>query len=130
RLIRLLGIDRNLPEKAGEVLGQVETIWKEVPKDEETRAAYRRAVIAAGDVLLWHGKRDGAIDLYLRAEKPALSGRMIPEQVRAARVGAYPNSIREFITTGNYAAGLDIVDKWEETFPTDKPKGQTFFWRG
>ena len=127
RLIRLLGIERGLPDKAGEILGQVEETARGARVDEETQAAYRRAVIAAGDVLLWQGKADGAVDLYRRAE--AL-GSFIPSQVRAARVGAYPNAIREFVEAGNLGAALDVVDRWEETFPTDKPKGQTFFWRG
>lgn len=132
RLIHLLGIERNLPEKAGAVLGQVEETLKEVRKqgkfNEESLAAYRRAVIAAGDVLLWHGKRGGALDLYKQAEE--LRTQPIPAQVRAARVGAYPNSIREFISAGNHGAALDVVDRWEQTFPTEKPNGQTFFWRG
>jgi tetratricopeptide (TPR) repeat protein len=127
RLIRLLGIERNLPDKAGEVLGQAEEAARGARMDEETQAAYRRAVIAGGDVLLWQGKVDGALDLYRRAE--AL-GSFIPSQVRAARVGAYPNAIRDFLEAGNLGAALDVVDRWEETFPTDKPKGQTFFWRG
>jgi PKD repeat protein len=128
RLIRLLGIERGLPEKAGAVLTQVEETVKGAKFDDEVQAAYRRAVIAAGDVLLWHGKLDGANELYRRAEN--LSANFIPSQVRAARVGAYPNAIREFIASGNLGAALDVVEKWEETFPTDKPHGQSFFWRG
>lgn len=128
RLIRLLGIDRSMPDKAGEVLGQVEETVKEARLNEEARAAYRRAVIAAGDVLLWHAKVEGAKDLYLKAE--TLELKPIPAQVRAARIGSYPNAIRDFIVGGNYGAALDVVERWEETFPTEKPKGQTFFWRG
>jgi tetratricopeptide (TPR) repeat protein len=128
RLIYLLGVERNLPEKAGAVLAQVDETAKSARLDEETEAAYRRAVIAAGDVLLWHGKIDGANELYRRAE--AHSDKVIPPQVRAALVGSYPNSIRDYIDGGNYGAALDAVKAWEEKFPTDKPKGQTFFWRG
>ncbi len=128
RLIRLLGIDRNLPEKAGALLPQVEAAVKGAKLDDETLAAYRRAVIAAADVLLWNGKIEGARALYDRAEK--LGGQFIPRQVRAARIGAYPNAIREFIDGGNFGAALDLVDQWDHTFPTDKPNGQTFFWRG
>jgi tetratricopeptide (TPR) repeat protein len=127
RLIHLVGIERNLPDKAGALVGQVEETFKTAKRDEETLAAYRRAVIAAGDVLLWQGKREGARDLYARAQN---LGRFIPEQVHAARVGAYPNSLREYIAAGNYGAALDLVDRWEETFSADKLKGQTFYWRG
>jgi tetratricopeptide (TPR) repeat protein len=50
--------------------------------------------------------------------------------VRVARTGAYPNSLREYISAGNYGAALDLVDRWEESFPTDKVKGHTLYWRG
>jgi tetratricopeptide (TPR) repeat protein len=127
RLIRLVGIERNLPDRAGAFLGQAEETARGAKPDDDTRAAFRRAVIAAGDVLLWQGKLDGTTDLYRRAE--ALRD-FIPSQVRAARVGSYPNALRDLIGGGNYGAALDLLDRWEETFPTDKPKGQTFFWRG
>jgi tetratricopeptide (TPR) repeat protein len=127
RLIRLVGIERNLPQKAEALLKQVDETLKTSKVDRETRAAYRRAVIAAGDVLLWQGKTEGARALYERAEH---LGPDIPPQVRAARVGAYPGSLREYLGGGNYGAALDLVDRWEETFPTEKVKGQTLFWRG
>jgi tetratricopeptide (TPR) repeat protein len=128
RLIRLVGIERNLPDKAGEFLVQVEDTFKNNRRTAEVLAAYRRAIIAGGDVLLWNAKRNGARDLYRRAE--ALSQPIIPPQVRAARVGAYPNSLRELIASGNLSAALNIVQRWEEDFPTDKLTGETFFWRG
>jgi hypothetical protein len=119
RLIRIVGIERNLPDKAAELLPRVDEAVKGAKLDDETLAAYRRAVIAAADVLLWNGKPEAARALYDRAEK--LGGRFIPRQVRAARIGAYPNALREFIDGGNFAAALDLVDQWDETFPTDKP---------
>jgi tetratricopeptide (TPR) repeat protein len=128
RLIRLIGIERNQPDKAGPLLAQVEEAFKAARKDEETTAAFRRAVIAAGDVALWQGKLEGARELYARAE--GLSKYPVPANVRAARVGAYPNSLREYVGAGNYGAALDLVDRWEETFPTEKVKGHTFYWRG
>jgi TolA-binding protein len=79
-------------------------------------------------VLLWNAKPNGARDLYRRAE--ALTSPIIPFQVRAARVGAYPNSLRELIASGNLSAALSIVERWEQDFPTDKLAGETFFWRG
>jgi PKD repeat protein len=127
RLVRLLGIERNLPDKAAPVIAQIEETFRGAKLDEETQAAYRRAVIASGDVLLWQGKVSGAQEFYHRAET---LGAFIPSQVRDARVGSYPNAVREFIEAGNLGAALDLVDRWEETFPTEKPKGQTFFWRG
>ncbi len=128
RLIRLLGIERNLPDKTPPIVAQVEETVKKARLTEEVRAAYRRAVIAAGDVLLWQGKLEEAHAFYAKAER--LGKNFIPPQVRAARIGAYPNSLREYVGSGNYGAALDLVERWEETFPTDKPNGHTFFWRG
>jgi hypothetical protein len=128
KLIRLIGIDRDLPDEAGKVIADVETAVRGKRLDDDSRQAYRDAIIAAGDVLLWHGKRDGSVDLYRKAE--GLSSQFIPAQVRSARIGSYPNSIREYIHDGNHGAALDLVAKWESSFPTDKIRGHTFFWRG
>jgi tetratricopeptide (TPR) repeat protein len=128
RLLWLVGIERDLPKKYQEVADQVQETVKGARFDEESLAAYRRAVIALGDVQLWHGKREEARPLYQRAE--ALSEQRIPPQVRAARLGSFPNSIREYLEAGDQKAALDVVNRWEEQFPTEKLSGQTFFWRG
>jgi PKD repeat protein len=128
RLVRLVGIERKEPGKVAAILDRVEETIKNAKVDEDVQAAYRRAVIAGGDVKLWHGNIEEAAKSYARAER--LSLHFIPSQVRAARVGAYPNSLREYIAGGNLGAALDLVAQWEETFPTDKTKGHTFFWRG
>ena len=132
RLIRLLGIGRQQPEKTMPLLKQVEQTARNasppLKEDEKGRLAYRRALNAAGDVLLWHGKREEARKFYKRVE--ALRGYFIPSQVKAARVGAFPNSIRDYLRLNNYGAALEIVDRWEDLFAAEKIKGQTFFWRG
>jgi tetratricopeptide (TPR) repeat protein len=128
RLIRLVGIDRNQPDRALDILDQAEKLVKAEGTDADGRKAFRKAINSAGDVRLWQGKRDLAQKLYARAE--ALLPRPIPSQVRAARIGAFPNSLREYIGSGNYGAALDLVDQWDDLFPTDKLNGHTFFWRG
>jgi tetratricopeptide (TPR) repeat protein len=128
RLIRIVGIDRELPDEALAVIGQIEQTVKMAALDPESQAAYRQALVAAGDVYLWQGNRDQAHVYYKKGE--VLSGQFIPANVRAARIGAYPNSIREYLIDGNHGAALDIVNRWEDTFPTDKVNGHTFFWRG
>ena len=133
RLIRLLGIERNEYEKAIALLKQAEEVMKAArPKDadeaEQEEKAYRQTVIAAGDVRLWQSKSDDALTLFRRAE--ILRKNPIPPQVRAARIGSYPNSLREYIDGGNYAAAIELVNEWEDSFPTDKLNGHTFYWRG
>jgi tetratricopeptide (TPR) repeat protein len=126
-LIRLVGVQREQPEKAASIFAKADETAKSAKVDDEVQAAYRRVVIAMGDVRLWQGKLDDARSLYTRAEK---LGAFIPSQVRAARLGAYPDSLQEYLETGNTGAALDLVDKWDEKFPTDKPNGHSFFWRG
>ncbi len=128
RLIRLVGVDRKEPDKALEVLEQVRKVAKTEGVDAESRTAYRRALSAAGDVELWAGKRAEAQKLYAEAERNL--PRVIPAQVRVARIGAYPNSLREYVAAGNYGAALDLVDQWEDLFATDRLNGHTFYWRG
>jgi len=142
RLIRLVGIDRAQPDKVGEVLRQVDEVWKSAPLDEKVADAYRDCLIAAGDVLLWNSPRplpgegqgvrasgiEGAREHYRRAE--ALDKVLIPPQVRAAKVGSYPNTIREYIRSGDLGAALDVVARWEHTFPTEKLLGQPLYWHG
>jgi TolA-binding protein len=128
RLVRLLGVEKGLPERVAEVEARAEQVVRSSSVDETTRDAYRRVLIASGDVRLWAGKPGDAQAFYKRAE--ALSGRFVPSQVRAARLGAFPNAIREFLESKDYGAALDVVERWEETFPTDKVHGHSFFWRG
>ena len=128
RLIRLLGVERGEADKAAAVLTQVEAVVKESRLDDDGRKAYRQAIIAAGDALLWANKPGDAKTVYDRAE--VLRGTPIAPQVRAARLGSYPNSLREYIASGNLGAALDLVNEWEDTFPTDKLNGQSFYWRG
>lgn len=128
RLIRLLGVERGEVAQADEIFTRAEAAAKKERLDADGRAAYRRAVIAAGDVRLWHARTDDARALYHKAE--SLAARATAPQVRSAQIGAYPNLVRDFIESGDYGAALDVVDRWENNFPTEKLAGQTFFWRG
>ena len=128
RLIRLVGVERNQPDKALAIYAEADKLVKAEGVDDDGRRALRKAVQAAGDVRLWQGKRAEAQKLYARSE--ALLTTSIPNQVRIARIGAYPNSLREYLAAGNYGAAIDLVDQWEDLFATDKLNGQSFFWRG
>ena len=114
RLIRLLGIERKLPEKA------VPSSPRSRRRSRASRSTRRRAgrLPAGGDrrrrrAALAPASRTAARELYRKAE--ATGGQFIPPQVRAARIGSYPNSLREYIGTGNYGAALDLVERWDET---------------
>ena len=128
QLILLLGIERKQTQQVPALLKQVEQTTRNSKVTDEVKAAYRRAINAAGDVALWNDQPQQARDFYRRVE--AIRGQFIPSQVRAARVGAFPQAIRSFLAESNYGAALQIVDEWEDKFATEKVKGQTFFWRG
>ena len=128
QVIRLLGSELEQPDRALQTFTRVEQLTKGQRLDEEARAAYRRAIMAAADARLWQEKLDEAQVLYRRAE--LVDGKIIPPQVKAARMGAYPQAIREFLDSEQLEAALDVINQWDETFPTEKPKGHTLFWRG
>ncbi|MBB73890.1 MAG: hypothetical protein CMJ75_05180 [Planctomycetaceae bacterium] len=128
QLIALLGIEKQQPQQVPALLKQVEQTTRNSRTTAEVKAAYRRAINAAGDVALWNNQPQQARNYYRRVE--AMRGQFIPSQVRAARVGAFPQSIRSYLAEANYGAALQIVDEWEDKFATEKVKGQTFFWRG
>ncbi len=131
RLIRLVGVEREQPDKAAPIFARAEEVYKAAKpmadEREAVRQAYRQALIAMGDVRLWQGELVEARESYAKAEQLADP---IPPQVRAARLGAYPDSLQEYLDSGNTGAALDLVDKWDEKFPTDKPNGHSLFWRG
>ena len=131
RLIRLVGVEREQPDKAAPIFARAEEAYKAAKptadEAEKVRKAYRRALIAMGDMRLWQGQIDQARTSYAKAEQLADP---IPPQVRAARLGAYPDLLQEYLDSGNTGAALDLVDKWDEKFPTDKPNGHSLFWRG
>jgi tetratricopeptide (TPR) repeat protein len=91
-------------------------------------SAYRAALISAGDGLLWSGLKGEAIEHYLQAE--AAAGDPLPLSVRAARTGSYPYALEEHLVNREWTDAARILDRWEEDFPSDKAKGQTFYWRG
>ncbi len=128
QVVRLLGIERGDAERAQASFAKVEEAVRGKKLDDDARSAYRRAIIAAGDVKLWRDDFPAAIILYRRAE--FLDGKTIPVQIRAARLGAFPQAVRDYLETDQFEAALDLINQWDETFPTEKPKGHTLYWRG
>jgi tetratricopeptide (TPR) repeat protein len=128
RLIRLLAIER---QRGAEALTLYQAALTNAPAamtNEEIRTGLRSVLIAAGDMYLQQDDRANALTNYHRAEY--LYQTAIPPQVRAARLGAFPAAVRELAGRRQYPAALEKVDQWENVFPSDKVKGQTFFWRG
>ena len=128
KMIRLLGVDRDRVERASEFASRADRFFRASRSDPEAFAAYRSVLIASGDAKLWHDKPDDARAEYAKAE--ALSATKIPPQVRAARLGAYPNAVREFLAARDLDAASELLERIDDVFPMEKIGGQTFFWRG
>ena len=128
RLIRLVGVDRDMVERASEFADRADRFFRASRPDAEAFAAYRAVLIAAGDAKLWHDKPDDARKEYAKAD--SLSATKIPPQVRAARLGAYPNAVREFLAARDLDAASELLERIDDVFPMEKLGGQTLFWRG
>lgn len=128
RLVRLVGIEQGKPARAAALMEELAARVQRQGLDEHSRTHYARTLSAMGDVRLWEGKLDDARRLYQEAE--TAWGRPLPPQVRAARLGAFPDSVSDYVERGELGAALDTLDKWEDRFATEKLHGQTFFWRG
>jgi tetratricopeptide (TPR) repeat protein len=127
-LIAVVGVEQRQPEKTGDLLRQAEDIAREAAKTPETLAGWRRVLIAAGDAALWNHQRGPAAELYRRAE--VVSSPVIPPSVRAARLGAYPDTVRDYLKASDFRAALETLDTWEEVFPEERAVGHSLFWRG
>jgi tetratricopeptide (TPR) repeat protein len=127
KLIRLYGIETNQPDKVAATQELLDAVVRGERFDERTAKAYQRAMIVLGDAFLWHGQTEPAHDYYLRAERQR---GVIPFQVRQAHLGAYPGTLRQYLAAGQFDAGFALLDRWEQTYPTDKVKGASLYWRG
>ena len=99
RLIRLLGVERGEADRAAGSVEQVEARRQ----GEPTRRRRAEGIPAGGH----RRRRRPAVGerqpLRQRPPTPgprSLRGQPIPPQVRAARLGSYPNSLREYIAGG------------------------------
>ncbi|GIT29629.1 MAG: hypothetical protein Ct9H300mP1_16750 [Planctomycetaceae bacterium] len=132
RLIRLLGIRRNEPDKSPELLKRVHDVAVNA-KPPLTQDAKAKMSPPAGDQRCRGrgsvARQEGRVPGVLSAGR-GVAG------TRCSQVGSlgthrvFPNSIREYLQENNYGAAIETVDPWEDQFATEKVKGHTFFWRG
>jgi tetratricopeptide (TPR) repeat protein len=131
-LVRAVGVERKNPDEVESLRKLLDAAVQGQRLGEPERKAYQRGLVAVGDAALWHGDPDAAREPYRQAERQRdlLAGQAFPANVRAARVGAFANSMREYLDARDYRAAADLVDGLEASFPTEKANGDTFFWRG
>ena len=109
-------------------MARAEALAKSVPKNEAVWKAWREVLSATGDAKLWGGQTVEAEALFRRAE--SVTSVPIPFPVRAARVGSYPYTLSELLKAKKFGEAEEVLDRWEETFPLEKLKGHSCFWRG
>lgn len=128
RLLRLVGLGQDAAQQAAALAEDLVNRVRQQGLDEDSRVPYSRALAAMGDVCLWQGEVDEARRWYQEAE--GAWGKPLPPQVRRARLGAFPDSVADYVSRGELGAAIDLLNKWEERFATERLHGQTFFWRG
>lgn len=127
RLIRHLGAHRGRLAEARAVYKRAESIVEAQGLDGGARqAAWRRATLALGDAHLLGGAFEEAGRHYRIAE--ALAHPRVPPEVRKARIGAYPETLRQHLSAGRIGAAEGVVSEWLDRFPADQLRGAPLFW--
>ena len=128
RLIRHLGVDRLDVQAAEREYLRADTLAKRNILRGRLKQAFRDATIAIGDAHLRAGQVEKAIEDYQVAE--ALAEPVIPQQVRSAKIGAYPEHIEQLIRDGSVNDMMEVVQEWYDRLPADMPRGEILFWMG
>jgi hypothetical protein len=84
--------------------------------------------LALGDACLASRASTKAIATYQEAEK--LAETPIPQAVRAAKIGAYPETLQQKVAAKDLDEAWVIVRKWIDEFPSDQARGTPLLWQG
>lgn len=128
RLIRHLGTDRLDVQTAEKEYLRAKTLAPQNISSGRFKHAFRDATIAIGDAHLCAGKIEQAVEDYQTAE--ALAEVIIPQPVRAAKIGSFPERIGQLIQDGRADEAMVVVREWYEQLPADMPRGEILFWLG
>ena len=128
RFIRAMGIDQSDITTADEIYKQAEKDAKAEGMSRKMRQAFRNATIARGDAYLFARNLDKANSDYRLAE--ALSDYPIPPQVRASKIGAFPETIEQLLARGRVDDASRVVAKWQDELPSDQIRGAPLFYIG
>ena len=135
RLVRVLGIEqRDIPAAKSvydRALGDAKApSTSQVAGNEQdaSRSGLRDMHLALGDVYLAGREPGRAAAAYREAEQ--LAETPIPQVVRAARIGEYPDAIGQEIRDKRLDVAAEMVQEWRDQFPSDQVKGTALFWQG
>ena len=128
RRIRHAGVEKADVEAAEKIYAEAEALVKRAGLVGHLRRAFRDATLALGDARVVAGRLDDAGGDYRTAE--ALAEPIIPDQVRAAKVGAYPERLVQLLDAGKVDDAAAVTTEWYEQFPSDVLRGEVLFWIG
>jgi len=128
RLIRHLGVDEGDVAAAEAAYSGAEALAKGQTLAGRLKAAFRDATIAIGDAHLAAGRPEKAGEDYRTAE--ALADPVIPPQVRAAKLGAYPERLEQLLAGHKLDEARQVLQEWYEQMPSDILRGEMLFWMG
>ena len=128
RLIRHLGVEEGDVAAAEAAYADAETLAKGQPLGGSLKAAFRDATLAVGDAHLAAGRLEKAGEDYRTAE--ALADPVIPPQVRATKIGAYPERLEQLLAGDKRDEARQVVGEWYTQAPSDVLRGEVLFWMG
>jgi tetratricopeptide (TPR) repeat protein len=128
RLIRIHGIARGSTTDAARHFEMARALVKTHGLAGRHQESYRACAVAMGDVHLVAGDMHEAAGQYRLAE--GLNQPVVPANVRAARVGAFPETLVQAFADRRWSAAEAALDEWQDRFPADMVSGAPLFYRG
>jgi len=128
RFIRALGIDQGDVQAAEQVYAKAELEARASNLGRKMKQAFREATIAIGDAHLFARQVDKANEDYKTAE--ALSESPMPPQVKASKVGAFPEAIEQHLEANRIDQAMIIAQRWRNEVPSDQVRGAVLYYIG
>lgn len=128
RLIRLTAAAGDGPQTIAALRAMADPMATAPDAPPSARRHLREVLIAVGDVQLVTGTASDAANQYKLAE--AMSEPPVPANVRAAKVGAFPELLEQAMADRDWAAAEATLGEWMQRFPADMATGAPLFHLG
>lgn len=117
--IILQWLDR--PKVAGELL---EAFLSQATQESEGNGNIRQLRLVLGDLNLHLGRGDRAEYFY------RLAGNTADDDKLLLRTGAYSRTVEDYLSRKEYHAAKQLLDRWENEYPTQRLAGYSSYLRG
>ena len=128
RLIRHRGIAELDGTQAGELFEDAKRLARKQGVSGRVKWTLRETAVALGDVHLFGLRAAEAAEMYLLAE--ALAETVVPQPVRAAKTGSYPERITQHMDAERFEDARAELDAWRYELPSDQAGGIPVYLRG